>query len=139
MGKLREGMKAAINGFVTVTMAMPCLPTLPFVHFQTSDLQSILCLNPPHGSTQGLRGGFGEAITTARFRSRQSSTWFDCWILGLESPHAKGGRYIKSGELYPKGFSLSPACKGTWGVWFHYRGRREESHCQSLEVLKFSQ
>lgn len=53
MGKLREGTEAAITGFVTVTTAMPCLPTLPFVHFQPSDLQSILHMNPPHGSMRG--------------------------------------------------------------------------------------
>lgn len=60
MSELREGMEAAINGFVTMTTAMSCLPALPFVHFQPSDLQSILHLNLPHGSTQGLRGGLGK-------------------------------------------------------------------------------
>ena len=117
MGKLREGTEAAINLFVTVTAAMLCLPTLPFVHFQPSDLQSILHLNPPHGSTRALRGGFGEAITTTQIYSQQSSTWFSCWILGLESPHPKGGRYIKSGELYPKGVFLSPLAVKEPGVY----------------------
>lgn len=107
MSKLREGMEGAVNGFVIVSTAMPCLPSLPFVHFQHSDLQSILHLNPPHGSTQGLRGGFGEAITTAQICSQQGSTQFSCWILGLESPHPKEDRYIKSAELYPKWFSVS--------------------------------
>lgn len=65
MGNLREGMEATQNGSVTVTTAMPCLPTLPFVHFQPSDLQSTLHLSSPHGSTQGLRGGFGEATAIA--------------------------------------------------------------------------
>lgn len=106
MGKPREGMEEAIIGFVTVTTAMPCLPTLLFVHFQPSDLQSILHLNPPRGFTQGLRGGFGEAITTAQICSQQSSTQFTCWIPGLESPYPKGDRFIKSGELYPKCFSF---------------------------------
>lgn len=87
---------------------MPCLLSLPFAHFQPSELQSILHLNLPHVSTQGLRGGFGEAITTTQIYSQQSSTRFSCWILGLESPHTKGGQYIKLDELYPKGFSLSP-------------------------------
>lgn len=31
MGKIREGMEPAINGFVTVTTAMPCLPPLSFI------------------------------------------------------------------------------------------------------------
>lgn len=89
MGKLREGMGAAISVSVTVTAAMHCLPILSFVHVQPSDLQSILHLNLPRGSTQGLRGGFGEEVTTAQFYSSQSSTWFNCWILGLKSPHLK--------------------------------------------------
>lgn len=117
MGKLREGMEAAIHGFGTVTTAMPCLPTLPFVRFQPSDLQSILPLNLPHGSTKGHRGGSGEAITTTHTYSQQSSTWFSCWVLGLESLRPKGGKYIKSGELYPKGFSLSPLTVKEPGVY----------------------
>lgn len=52
MGKQREGVGATVNGFVTVPTAVPCLPTLPFIHFQPSDLQSILHLNPCHGLTQ---------------------------------------------------------------------------------------
>lgn len=59
MRKLREGMGSTINGFVTVPTAVPCVPTLPFIHFQPSDLQSILHLNPSQGSTQQLRDGLG--------------------------------------------------------------------------------
>lgn len=69
MGKVREGMEAAISGSVTVTTAMHCLPILPFVHVQPSDLQTILHLNLPCGSTQGLRGGFGEEVTAAQIYS----------------------------------------------------------------------
>lgn len=59
MSELRDSMGAAINGFVTVPTAVPCLPTLPFIHFQPSDLQGILHLDPSHGSTQQLREGLG--------------------------------------------------------------------------------
>lgn len=53
MDKLSNGMEAAINGFVTAATVMLCLPTLPFVHFQPSDLQRNLHgmhLMSPHKS-----------------------------------------------------------------------------------------
>lgn len=95
MGKQREGMGAAITGFVTVPTAVPCLTTLPFIHFQPSDLQSILHLNLSHGFTQQLREGLGNQSPLLRsIVSRTNSVCFSCWIPGLESPHPKDSKRI---------------------------------------------
>lgn len=107
MGKLREGMGAAIDDFVTLPTVVPCLPTLPFIQFQPSDLQSILHLNPPHGSTQQLREGLGNQSPLLRPTVSRtpfvSAAGFQDWSHLIQKAAA-----ISSGELYPKGFSLTP-------------------------------
>lgn len=76
-----------------------------FYPFSASDLQSIFHLDPSHGSTQWPRKGLGNQSPV--LRSIVSRTVSAAGVQNWSHLIQKAAG-ISSGELYPKGFSLTP-------------------------------